>query len=48
MHKEDALWLLSLDFLTRLLKKALFITFSTCNCLSLRISLNSLMPALHM
>jgi hypothetical protein len=48
LHKEDALWLLSLDFLTRLLKKALFITFSTYNFPILRISLNWLTPALRM
>ncbi|MFR3708045.1 MAG: hypothetical protein ACLTXH_13260 [Enterobacter hormaechei] len=48
MDNEDAKWRLPLDFHTYTLKKALFITFFTCNFPILRISLNWLTPALRM
>ncbi|MGS3629035.1 hypothetical protein ACLFKX_06630 [Enterobacter hormaechei] len=44
MDNEDAKWRLPLDFHTYTLKKALFITFFTCNFPILRISLNWLAP----
>jgi hypothetical protein len=44
LDNEDAKWRLPLDFHTYTLKKALFITFFTCNFPILRISLNWLAP----